>query len=208
MVCRWEITVASGSPPRMRGKGLQECAPVATIGITPAYAGKSRAAGLVIVSGRDHPRVCGEKYAALVRDFCRQGSPPRMRGKDDLVTDMLARARITPAYAGKSCSLRFSSGQCRDHPRVCGEKENEGSRRHYKLGSPPRMRGKVVLCPDVLLSLGITPAYAGKRPCIGSVISGPRDHPRVCGEKHPAFSFVHSFRGSPPRMRGKGKGVK
>ena len=31
--------------------------------------------------------------------------------------------------------------------------------------------------------IGITPAYAGKRPHISSSLSQSRDHPRLCGEK-------------------------
>ena len=70
-------------------------------------------------------------------------------------------------------------------------------------GSPPRMRGKVILSFDPLPRKGITPAYAGKRivlPWIWIVLG---DHPRVCGEKvaHPLY---HTRKGgSPPRMRGK-----
>ena len=33
---------ALGSPPRMRGKGIKQCYARVAVGITPAYAGKSR----------------------------------------------------------------------------------------------------------------------------------------------------------------------
>ena len=45
-----------------------------------------------------------------------------MRGKvrtDRIATD---RDRITPAYAGKSVWLHWSTGAGEDHPRLCGEK--------------------------------------------------------------------------------------
>ena len=53
-----------GSPPRMRGKG-DLCGQVEQeLGITPAYAGKSRKAEGGVSRMRDHPRVCGEKLHA------------------------------------------------------------------------------------------------------------------------------------------------
>ena len=45
------------------------------------------------------------------------------------------------------------------------------------------MRGKVGLCRDGLLKLGITPAYAGKRKKALLYGDWNRDHPRICGEK-------------------------
>ena len=49
------------------------------------------------------------------------GSPPRMRGKPPTQTPCTARARITPADAGKTQrDLRWGV-QNGDHPRGCGE---------------------------------------------------------------------------------------
>ena len=50
-----------GSPPRVRGKGLFGPAGSKARGITPACAGKSKARMKNDPSGKDHPRVCGEK---------------------------------------------------------------------------------------------------------------------------------------------------
>ena len=52
-----------------------------SIRITPAYAGKRITMAMLVTSGKDHPRLCGEKYGA------RRGA--------------LMTFRITPAYAGK-----------------------------------------------------------------------------------------------------------
>ena len=69
---------------------------------------------------------------------------------------------ITPAYAGKRVFRYLDCFVAEDHPRVCGEKNVEKLKTMWKMGSPPRMRGKddrqLILC----ISLGITPAYAGK----------------------------------------------
>ena len=51
---------------------------------------------------------------------------------------------------------------------------------------------------------GITPVYAGKRsPDLPARPSG-WDHPRMCGEKPTLRCPCLPYRGSPPRMRGKG----
>ena len=91
-----------GSPPRMRGKVKRNKRFQLADGITPAYAGKSRA---VIGGGhalQDHPRVCGEKTGTAWRWLMVTGSPPRMRGKERARAPVAQAQGITPAYAGKS----------------------------------------------------------------------------------------------------------
>ena len=113
---------ATGSPPRMRGKGTAPRHLVQCCRITPAYAGKSFNGSFLSFLFEDHPRVCGEKLKRLRKNYEKPGSPPRMRGKDDRRRMSASEQRITPAYAGKS-----HAGVCgdlveEDHPRVCGEK--------------------------------------------------------------------------------------
>ena len=55
---KWLLT---GSPPPMRGKAASLYVPYVGIGITPAYAGKSKEWQTVKGYYRDHPRLCGEK---------------------------------------------------------------------------------------------------------------------------------------------------
>ena len=74
--------LGEGSPPRMRGKDAQDAIENLGVGITPAYAGKSRFDGGHFPQIRDHPRVCGEKALGQVQPSIAPGSPPRMRGKD------------------------------------------------------------------------------------------------------------------------------
>ena len=56
----------AGSPPRVRGK--RACCDVAlsVFRITPACAGKTRAAGRHGRQIRDHPRVCGENLGGAI----------------------------------------------------------------------------------------------------------------------------------------------
>ena len=50
-----------GSPPHVRGKETKVCIHDISDRITPAYAGKSDRADIILSPNRDHPRVCGEK---------------------------------------------------------------------------------------------------------------------------------------------------
>ena len=133
-----------------------------------------------------------------------KGSPPRMRGKDGVNDSAQAVTGITPACAGKSSAARRARQPSRDHPRVCGEKTEYRALVTAHQGSPPRMRGKVDLSLKVVRVLGITPACAGKSCPFLRRTSPRRDHPRVCGEKGQAPEDFKAYKGSPPRMRGKG----
>ena len=91
----------------------------------------------------------------------------------------------------------------RDHPRLCGEKVKTDSGRCATRGSPPPMRGKVSNIITHCSSIGITPAYAGKRSKRLSLSLKMKDHPRLCGEKVTMRYTVTQIVGSPPPMRGK-----
>ena len=70
-------------------------------------------------------------------------------------------------------------------------------------GSPPRMRGKVIV--DLVLTERhrITPACAGKRESQNRPCPRCRDHSRTCGEKALSTFSSRKNSGSPPHMRGK-----
>ena len=113
-----------GSPPPMRGEAISGAPCIMAIRITPAYAGRSWSARLMNCFFEDHPRLCGEK------DKCDSplsgwlGSPPPMRGEDNMLTKKERAERITPAYAGRSLCSVLVVLQAEDHPRLCGEKTN------------------------------------------------------------------------------------
>ena len=112
-----------GSPPRVRGKAVWKDIKHAEQGITPACAGKSLTIQKMSTLGRDHPRVCGEKYARNGILFTLRGSPPRVRGKVCMTTLWTSQNGITPACAGKRGVLNGCETHDGDHPRVCGEKK-------------------------------------------------------------------------------------
>ena len=106
-----------------------------------------------------------------------------MRGKEDALSKLCYRGRITPAYAGKSFVQHLQS--------------------HLYTGSPPPMRGKGGLLWSCCRFAGITPAYAGKSMYAVQSMPRERDHPRLCGEKSLLARIRLSKLGSPPPMRGK-----
>ena len=73
------VSVSGGSPPRMRERRKRNRRILTKPGITPAYAGKTKAQSSNTYKTRDHPRVCGKDLPASEADALALGSPPRMR---------------------------------------------------------------------------------------------------------------------------------
>ena len=132
-----------------------------------------------------------------------EGSPPRVRGKEFHPVCIASRIGITPACAGKSESLTRQSIRGWDHPRVCGEKVPPVVWLTARVGSPPRVRGKVIPACLQAVKPGITPACAGKSVVVTHRNYPQWDHPRVCGEKGVLWLLLFRLAGSPPRVRGK-----
>ena len=91
----------------------------------------------------DYPRVGGEKASQQEILYGQQGSPPRMRGKEQGAGGRMAAHGITPAWAGKRHMSSSCGRRMRDHPRVGGEKPFLFYGGSSDSGSPPHGRGKV-----------------------------------------------------------------
>ena len=70
----------------------------------------------------DYPRVGGEKASQQEILYGQQGSPPRMRGKEQGAGGRMAAHGITPAWAGKRQRYSSELQSVEDHPRMGGEK--------------------------------------------------------------------------------------
>ena len=151
--------------------------------ITPAHAGKRGGADMTQMPEKDHPRACGEKQKNCPLVSVIWGSPPRMRGKALFLSVLWVTSGITPAHAGKRGRQACSIAGSEDHPRACGEKDQEESESKDKTGSPPRMRGKADENRLGTCKGRITPAHAGKRRRKRTGRRRSQDHPRACGEK-------------------------
>ena len=192
-----------GSPPHGRGKDCRSLALGCQLGITPAWAGKSRTASRETIRIQDHPRIGGEKRARVLHRPDIVGSPPHGRGKVHPDGPEKGSGGITPAWAGKRQTRAVHGRRDKDHPRVGGEKLHLDVFCNNCEGSPPRGRGKVSTCCLLSPLDRITPAWAGKRYYPFAVILLDRDHPRVGGEKSPVRIKALPNSGSPPRGRGK-----
>ena len=133
----------AGSPPRVRGKHQQRIKRRWYPGITPACAGKAARWNIKVGAVRDHPRVCGESTFEKCTLLNTVGSPPRVRGKQDVKKMEETMRGITPACAGKALALKLVCGAIRDHPRVCGESSITMVLISFFSGSPQRLRGKL-----------------------------------------------------------------
>ena len=70
-------------------------------------------------------------------------------------------------------------------------------------GSPPQVRGKLLVIAVAACKRRITPAGAGKTSS-GSLLQAVCwDHPRRCGENCSLIFALTSMPGSPPQVRGK-----
>ena len=172
-----------GSPPRVRGEDATTVNTAGQIRITPACAGRRPTSCRTKTSRPDHPRVCGEKCAARPRLQNIVGSPPRVRGEENMRTGYVEPDGITPACAGRRVTLSFIVRILPDHPRVCGEKDPLVTVPGEDFGSPPRVRGEARGYADRRREKRITPACAGRSPRMRRSPHGSTDHPRVCGEK-------------------------
>ena len=134
----------TGSPPRVRGKLKKSGQNKGKFRITPACAGKTTTLVGDYGVKKDHPRVCGENDDSITRVEYEEGSPPRVRGKPICLLILNSLFRITPACAGKTRLPSIVELSGKDHPRVCGENTIIISSILSNLGSPPRVRGKLV----------------------------------------------------------------
>ena len=132
-------------------------------------------------------------------------------------------SRIITADAGSTPSRGRNANPTQDHPRGCGEHQQQQTDYHLQQGSSPRMRGaprqNVIGDPNSR----IIPADAGSTSsghvddliyrdhprgcgehtshgCTGHRIL--QDHPRGCGEHHICVCGQPVNVGSSPRMRG------
>ena len=113
--------MSSGSPPHTRERLLFDPFEYRGLGITPAYAGKTKWACRHIHNHKDHPRIRGKDSSSTSMPFCISGSPPHTRERRLCLGSSINNRRITPAYAGKTPFLNSSRCLRRDHPRIRGK---------------------------------------------------------------------------------------
>ena len=101
-VCLVQAVARVGSSPRGRGKQRGTRWDNRTLRLIPAWAGKTRLFGRRRYRCQAHPRVGGENVAAACQSRRRTGSSPRGRGKPAKTWQDTVKARLIPAWAGKT----------------------------------------------------------------------------------------------------------
>ena len=172
-----------GSSPRVRGRPRRDNPGRWVGGLIPACAGQTQVERSRRGSLEAHPRVCGA-------DTCRQrpgvparGSSPRVRGRQNLVTEPEPGMRLIPACAGQTEGGAGGAFVCAAHPRVCGadvtDKPEEGE------------------------PTGLIPACAGQTTAVKRGEFRFWAHPRVCGADIYSVDLDEHTGGSSPRVRGR-----
>ena len=152
---------------------------------------------------RDYPRVRGEDPTRPPRRHPKAGLPPRARGRQTPLFNMVNQRRTTPACAGKTRSGGPPPTAGRDYPRVRGEDAHAHRNPAGRAGLPPRARGRHLHFRLNSIDAGTTPACAGKTPSgISRTLAG-RDYPRVRGEDRALPVHPYPAEGLPPRARGR-----
>ena len=192
-----------GSPPQVRGKLPIDLDEIVSKRITPAGAGKTWSDYWRNWIAQDHPRRCGENCKHLQQSRKLLGSPPQVRGKRIIGSIHTKQLGITPAGAGKTNTLLTAKVKHRDHPRRCGENNIESIISELQRGSPPQVRGKLIVISTDKFMFRITPAGAGKTGFLVVCTKQAEDHPRRCGENVAYHTKLCVTDGSPPQVRGK-----
>ena len=154
-----------GSPPLTRGTLLEAIPKVTARGITPAHAGNTPNALLIVVFAWDHPRSRGEHFPPLEYSCKTMGSPPLTRGTHLLNSFDIAIIGITPAHAGNTFAIPLFLWTYRDHPRSRGEHSGTISAIFHILGSPPLTRGTLTLPRGISDSARDHPRSRGEHRC-------------------------------------------
>ena len=172
----------SGSSPLVRGAPGDTFHKQSHHGIIPACAGSTLEDSISQTSTRDHPRLCGEHGRGAASKTCPSGSSPLVRGALAPVYRRVRGRGIIPACAGSTDRHPHGGRAEKDHPRLCGEHDRQGTELLRGTGSSPLVRGaRLLLCVDGYQAR-IIPACAGSTPCSALRCPSSRDHPRLCGE--------------------------
>ena len=172
----------AGSSPRGRGKQELNIVKGHTLGLIPAWAGKTVARVLGTKLSTAHPRVGGENSLSSVSTRTPRGSSPRGRGKRGRAVRPVPLFGLIPAWAGKTGPHAPGVRHALAHPRVGGENVIRMRSQAHPRGSSPRGRGKLVTLQLAPRVSRLIPAWAGKterlKPCATTITA----HPRVGGE--------------------------
>ena len=198
-----EIRTA-GTSPRVRGKRQRGGRHAPDGGYIPACAGEAARSPAACTGSRVHPRVCGGSRWARILTRLLKGTSPRVRGKPGRLESERADGRYIPACAGEAGHATVSGESDKVHPRVCGGSRCAPQITHGERGTSPRVRGKHDQKIPGAVARGYIPACAGEAPRPTASRDRTEVHPRVCGGSRYCDAMLARWKGTSPRVRGKG----
>ena len=176
---------------------------MAAAGYIPARAGEARFDAVIAQRARVHPRACGGSGAEEAGRAAGEGTSPRVRGKLLRDIDACLRKGYIPARAGEAPPDVQGPNSVSVHPRACGGSLRRGLAAVRKLGTSPRVRGKLRRGRLVRVTHRYIPARAGEATRRRRARPNARVHPRACGGSRLARESQRVPVGTSPRVRGK-----
>ena len=192
-----------GSSPLTRGKPRTATTVCPKSRLIPAHAGKTADPSGRPSGFRAHPRSRGENSTGEYFGATSMGSSPLTRGKHGLLVRRDDSARLIPAHAGKTWTLRTRTSAPAAHPRSRGENIQRKLSIILTLGSSPLTRGKRADSDHNQTDRGLIPAHAGKTCSLPRSRRRGRAHPRSRGENAIRNRERRHTGGSSPLTRGK-----
>ncbi len=161
--------VPAGSSPRVRGRRHVRRGTARCSGLIPASAGQTRPHQNQSRQHTAHPRECGADWFPSLVSTHPVGSSPRVRGRRLRRGVLACVLGLIPASAGQTKNHLERRRWGRAHPRECGADKIPPAVRVFRLGSSPRVRGRLRRWPARFDRRGLIPASAGQTGCA----SGP-----------------------------------
>ena len=106
--------------------------------------------------------MCGEENAVAEVAYREAGTPPRVWGRVSRLFRREGQHGDTPTCVGKSTSMRLRSSVDKGHPHVCGEEDSIRVATKERIGTPPRVWGRVTLNEIARMFPRDTPTCVGK----------------------------------------------
>ena len=150
-----------GSSPLTRGAHRPVIGHAVAGGLIPAHAGSTQGPQGRGGAGWAHPRSRGEHRQRSKVFMSAPGSSPLTRGARDVLKAGVTAARLIPAHAGSTSSVRSISVSGSAHPRSRGEHGNVRKHIRVNIGSSPLTRGARRPGAGLIPRLGLIPAHAG-----------------------------------------------
>ena len=131
----------SGSSPRVWGTPVSGEAWGTVSRFIPTCVGNSYPIGLIFLSSKVHPHVCGELEPGVYNPSYGVGSSPRVWGTRRNFRSLHTEGRFIPTCVGNSMCAESQGLSVSVHPHVCGELLGRIRLARLRGGSSPRVWG-------------------------------------------------------------------